>query len=282
MLTGETQKGGKHHHRETTKAIIHSPTHAFSRKTRPSVRGDREGEHIDITMEKRQQANVNGTRTRRKGRRGPGGALLHRAATTCVCAAAVYTVTGFNNPAKALLVVQTPVRTCFKAGGGGEGVNWRGFRDARQARSVSLPTSYPSQQSSTSWCWPEASISNTMCGYRSPGRGRRSSSHGRRGRTGRGGVTVMSIWDLQGEEEWEFEEEVQRLERKMARASEKEDYKAAAKIRDKLFRCTVLQSSPLQRTATSRTVTLVRGCCDAVEKSRVSRHSFSACSGREP
>lgn len=222
-----------------------------------------------MTMEERRRATVDDIRTRRKGRGGPGGALLHRAATTCVCAAAVYTVTGFNNPAKALLVVQTPMRTCYKAGGGGVGVNWRGFRDARQARSMSSSTLPSPQQSSTSSWWPEASISSTTCGYRSGGRGRRSSSHDRRGRTGQGGgVTMMSVWDLQGEEEWEFEEEVQRLERKMARSSEKEDYKVAAKIRDKLFRCTTLQPFPVQRTATSQTVTLVlpvRGGCNCCE-----------------
>lgn len=45
------------------------------------------------------------------------------------------------------------------------------------------------------------------------------------------------VWALQDEEEWEFEDEVQRLERRLEKAVKKEDYDRAAKARDKLYRC---------------------------------------------
>lgn len=56
------------------------------------------------------------------------------------------------------------------------------------------------------------------------------------------GVAMMGnrLWDLQDEDEWEFEYEVQRLERRLEKAIEKEDYKRAAKARDKLYRCWAL------------------------------------------
>lgn len=44
------------------------------------------------------------------------------------------------------------------------------------------------------------------------------------------------VWALQDEEEWEFEDEVQRLERRLEKAVKKEDYERAAKARDKLYR----------------------------------------------
>lgn len=47
---------------------------------------------------------------------------------------------------------------------------------------------------------------------------------------------MMSVWDHQTPEDWEFEEEVQRLERKLDRAVSQEKYELAAKMRDKLFR----------------------------------------------
>lgn len=53
------------------------------------------------------------------------------------------------------------------------------------------------------------------------------------------GCSMVSggVWALQDEEEWEFEEEVQRLERRLEKAVKKEDYERAAKARDKLYRC---------------------------------------------
>lgn len=65
----------------------------------------------------------------------------------------------------------------------------------------------------------------------------------RTGGNARVGVAMMGsgVWDLQDEEEWEFEYEVQRLERRLEKAIEKEDYKRAAKARDKLYRCGVFR-----------------------------------------
>lgn len=47
---------------------------------------------------------------------------------------------------------------------------------------------------------------------------------------------VSGVWAVQDEEEWEFEEEVQRLEERLERAVKNEDYKGAAKCRDELYR----------------------------------------------
>lgn len=55
------------------------------------------------------------------------------------------------------------------------------------------------------------------------------------------GCATMSVWELQGEDEWEFEEEVQRLEGKLARAIESEKYDLAARTRDALFRWVAVQ-----------------------------------------
>ena len=44
------------------------------------------------------------------------------------------------------------------------------------------------------------------------------------------------VWDAQEEEEWEFEEEVQALEKRLEKAVKKEDYKGAALYRDELYR----------------------------------------------
>lgn len=47
---------------------------------------------------------------------------------------------------------------------------------------------------------------------------------------------VGGVWAVQDEEEWEFEEEVQRLEERLEAAVKREDYKGAAKCRDELYR----------------------------------------------
>lgn len=47
---------------------------------------------------------------------------------------------------------------------------------------------------------------------------------------------VGGVWAVQDEEEWEFEEEVQRLEERLEAAVKHEDYKGAAKCRDELYR----------------------------------------------
>lgn len=50
------------------------------------------------------------------------------------------------------------------------------------------------------------------------------------------GGGVSGVWAVQDEEDWEFEEEVQRLEERLERAVKNEDYKGAAKCRDELYR----------------------------------------------
>lgn len=50
---------------------------------------------------------------------------------------------------------------------------------------------------------------------------------------------VGGVWAVQDEEEWEFEEEVQRLETRLEAAVKHEDYKGAAKCRDELYRLVV-------------------------------------------
>lgn len=161
--------------------------------------------------------------------------------STYFCAAAL-TLLPFN-PARALVVVQTPVRTvsnCRSAGAGGAGGgNWRGFRDARRARTASSSLSTPH-------AWGAETISNLSGYYEAPGghvrwrstadRGRSTETRGgRRGGRVSGGAARMSVWELQSEDEWEFEEEVQRLEGKLARAIENEKYDLAARTRDALF-----------------------------------------------
>ena len=47
---------------------------------------------------------------------------------------------------------------------------------------------------------------------------------------------VGGVWAVQDEEDWEFEEEVQRLEQRLEEAVKHEDYKGAAKCRDELYR----------------------------------------------
>lgn len=55
---------------------------------------------------------------------------------------------------------------------------------------------------------------------------------------------VGGVWAVQDEEEWEFEEEVQRLEQSLEDAVKHEDYKGAAKCRDELYRLvSVVQQS---------------------------------------
>lgn len=51
---------------------------------------------------------------------------------------------------------------------------------------------------------------------------------------------VGGVWAVQDEEEWEFEEEVQRLEQSLEDAVKHEDYKGAAKCRDELYRLSSL------------------------------------------
>lgn len=47
---------------------------------------------------------------------------------------------------------------------------------------------------------------------------------------------IGGVWAVQDEEEWEFEEEVQRLEERLEAAVKHEDYKGAATCRDELYR----------------------------------------------
>lgn len=50
------------------------------------------------------------------------------------------------------------------------------------------------------------------------------------------GSSVGGVWAVQDEDEWEFEEEVQRLEERLEAAVKHEDYKGASKCRDELYR----------------------------------------------
>lgn len=59
---------------------------------------------------------------------------------------------------------------------------------------------------------------------------------------GGGGGGVGGVWAVQDEEDWEFEEEVQRLEERLENAVKNEDYKGATKCRDELYRCDVMIS----------------------------------------
>ena len=122
---------------------------------------------------------------------------------------------------------------------------WRGYRDTGGARSTLKATAAcgagPSRYGGGSFC--------SGRGVRAAGRGHTSVRGGRRpARASSVGVLMMAgggVWDLQDEEEWEFEDEVQRLERRLENAIEKEDYGRAAKARDKLYRCGVALALPI-------------------------------------
>lgn len=156
--------------------------------------------------------------------------------TTCLCAAAALCCLNNTSPTQALVVVQSSVRALgCGVGGRAAAANWRGFQDARHARSSSA-TASATKENVSKFC------NHATSAVRRVGRGRASSiaggSGGRLRQTRASGRRdcAMSVWEHQTEEEWEFEEEVQRLEGKMARAVEKEKYEVAAKLRDKLFR----------------------------------------------
>ncbi|CAB1116284.1 unnamed protein product [Ectocarpus sp. CCAP 1310/34] len=68
------------------------------------------------------------------------------------------------------------------------------------------------------------------------------------GEGGGGGGGVGGVWAVQDEEDWEFEEEVQRLEERLENAVKNEDYKGATKCRDELYRIHMDETSAVLST----------------------------------
>lgn len=124
-------------------------------------------------------------------------------------------------------------------GNGGSTFSEDGARNARyhSTFSAAVPGTAPAGASGA------AGNSFAWRGTRSR-RGSRVGAEGGSGGDGGGGdenidamMMATDVWDLQEEEEWEFEEEVQRLEERLRKKVKKEDYKGASAIRDKLDRC---------------------------------------------
>lgn len=162
--------------------------------------------------------------------------------------------------AQALVVPASVATIRVKA----QGTTWRHFREAHRSKApqAARPGETWGTRPSPVGCG-SSSWTGRPCRRQRGGQWqRRNISGGKSSRLGAGGGAraagprggawgcIMSVWDHQTPDDWEFEEEVQRLEHKLERAVRREDYDLAAKMRDKLSRyargCGCGHSRPLQ------------------------------------
>lgn len=148
-----------------------------------------------------------------------------------------------SNPASASAYRRRTTRSVSSRGSSSSSrvSSWSGSGSGSSGISIISSSSSvgSAQQARGSGSLARGGTSTTALAAVGAGSGRSNSSSQDRdeGSNSEEGGVVGGVWAVQDEEEWEFEEEVQRLEERLELAVKNEDYKGAAECRDELYRC---------------------------------------------